>query len=234
MSTTCTTAPPTVFGPTESTLRELRGIRLFSDEHGAGGAGDGGQGGGDGGQQQGQQQQGQQGGGGNAGGQQGQQQGQQQTTGQKREASQYERDLRAEAQGYRTERNAANDRATAAERERDELRLWRTQREQSDAIRTAAGDKGNAALLIDSGLFRREAEAASLDYSKTDAVKEFVSKFVDAHPEYGQTAGLPGSGGPSRHGGGTDPSLEQQLEQATKEGRTEDAIALKRRIAANR
>jgi hypothetical protein len=234
MSTTCTSPTPRVFGPLAPSLLALRGIRLWSDEHGSEGAGgDGGQGGGD---------QGQQGGGGNAGGQQGgqsQQGGQQGQQGQQprgsgREASAYERSLRDEAANYRRERDQhARDLAAAAQ-ERDDLRSWKTQREQSDAIRAGAGDKGNAALLTDSGLFRSAAEKAKLDYSDTNAVKEFVSKFVDDHPEYGQTAGLPGSGGPSRHGGPTEVTLEQQLEQAQKDGRTEDAIGLKRAIADRR
>lgn len=235
MSTTCTSPTPRVFGPVAPSLLTLRGIRLFSDEHGAGGDGAGA--GGDGGQGGDQQQQG---GGGNAGGQQGGQssqggqQGGQQPSSTGKEASAYERSLRSEAAEYRKDRDQHARDLAAAAAERDELRAWKTQREQGDAIRTGAGDKGNAALLIDSGKFRADAAAAKLDFGNADAVKEFVSKFVDAHPEYGQTAGLPGSGGPSRHGGSTDVSLEQQLEQAQKDGRTEDAIGLKRAIAARR
>ena len=228
MSTTCTSPTPRVFGRVAPSLLTLRGIRLFSDEHGAGGDGAGA--GGDGGQGGDQQQQG----GGNAGGQQQGGQGQQQPAqkpSSNREASAYERSLREEAATYRKDRDQHAKDLAAAAAERDELRTWKIQREQGDAIRAGAGDKGNASLLIDSGSFRTAADKAKLDFGDADAVKAFVSKFVDDHPEYGQTAALPGSGGPSRHGGPTDVSLEQQLEQAQKDGRSEDVIGLKRAIS---
>lgn len=220
MSTTCTSPTPRVFGPVAPSLLTLRGIRLFSDEHGAGGDGAGA--GGDGGQGGDQQQQ---------GSSQGGQQGGQQPSSTGKEASAYERSLRSEAAEYRKDRDQHARDLAAAAAERDELRAWKIQREQGDAIRAGAGDKGNASLLIDSGSFRTAAVKAKLDFGNADAVKAFVSKFVDDHPEYGQTAALPGSGGPSRHGGPTDVSLEQQLEQAQKDGRSEDVIGLKRAIS---
>lgn len=234
MSTTCTNPGPVRFGPAAPpSLLALKGIRLLEGEGGAGAGGEGGDGQGDGQQQQEQQQ----GGAGNGGGQQGGQQQQGGGNGGGRKADSEPvtmadlRAIRQEAKGYREERDAlARDRA-AEQTELETLRSWKTQREQGDAIRAAAGDTANAALILDSGLFRREAEAAKVDYSKPDALKEFVSKFVDAHPEYGQTPALPGSGGPGRHQGGTDVSLEQQLEEATKAGRMEDVIGLKRAIS---
>lgn len=235
---TCTIPGPVRFGPAAPpSLLSLRGIRLFEGEGGAGAGGEGGQGG-DGGQQQQEQQQG---GAGNGGGQQG---GQQQQGGGNggggRKADDAPvtmadlRALRAEAKSYREERDAL---AREREQERTEietLRSWKTQREQGDAIRAAAGDTANAALILDSGLFRREAEAAKVDYSKPDDLKAFVTKFVEAHPEYGQTPALPGSGGPGRHQGGQEVSLEQQLEEAEKAGRMEDVIGLKRAISQQR
>lgn len=238
MSTTCTIPGPVRFGPAAPpSLLALRGIRLFEGEGGAGAGGEGGQGG-DGGQQQQEQQQG---GAGNGGGQQGgqqQQQGGGNGGGRKPDDAPVTmadlRAIRAEAKGYREERDALAREREQERTELESLRAWRTGREQGDAIRSAAGDTANAALLIDSGLFRREAEAAKLDFTKADAVKAFVDSFVEAHPEYGQTPKLPGSGGPGRHQGGQEVSLEQQLEEAEKAGRMEDVIGLKRAISQQR
>ena len=237
MSTTCTISGPVRFGPAAPpSLLALRGIRLLEGEGGAGAGGEGGEGG-EGGQQE-QQQQGGAGNGGGQGGSGSSQQGGGNGGGRKPDDAPVTmadlRAQRAEAANYRRERDELATKHSAAESELNELRSWKTQREQGDAIRAAAGDTANATLILDSGLFRREAEAAKLDYTKPDAVKAFVTSFVEAHPEYGQTPALPGSGGPGRHQGGQEVSLEQQLEEAEKAGRMEDAIGLKRAISQQR
>ncbi|QIK64156.1 hypothetical protein G7068_13815 [Leucobacter viscericola] len=87
----------------------------------------------------------------------------------------------------------------AAEKARDEASAQVASFQRDSAVRTAAGDTANAALLLDSASF--QASIKEVDLTDTAALGAAVKAFVDANPAYAAAPTLPGTSGATPSGG---------------------------------
>jgi hypothetical protein len=209
----CKQQTPIRFGPIAPSLNSLRGIRYFSDEHGAGGDGANGSGGdggnGDGGNGDGGNSGGGNGGGGNSGGSNDQQQqgqtggGQQQRRGRQESFSpEYVSELRQENARRRQSETTLTTRAETAEREREEARIEAATLRRERAIERIAPKAGaNPDALLDSAAFARATK--DLDLADPKAVQDAIEAFVKDNPHVSATPAGPGSSGAGRPGGST-------------------------------
>jgi hypothetical protein len=204
----CKQQTPTRFGPLAPSLNSLRGIRYWSDEHGAGGDGANGSGG-DGGNGDGGNGDGGNSGGGNGGGGNGGSNDQQQQTpkpqgrrGPEVFSREYVEELRNEAATRRRNETTLQTRAEKAEQEREEARIEAATLKRERAIERIAPKAGaNPDALLDSAAFARATK--DLDLADPKAVQAAIEKFVEENPHVSATPAGPGSSGGGRPGGST-------------------------------
>ncbi|MFA5608305.1 MAG: hypothetical protein WDA07_14200 [Leucobacter sp.] len=110
--------------------------------------------------------------------------------------------LMTESEAAQQAAKEAQDALAKAQQERDEFQAQVTQFAREKAVTTAAADKANAALLLDSASF--QAAIKDVDLNDPAALTTAVDAFVNANPAYAAAPNLPGTSGGTPSGGTTD------------------------------
>ena len=130
-----------------------------------------------------------------------------------------------EAKG-KTELQLANDRAVAAEADRDKSRSEANATLRTAALLTEAASQGAASAEVVARLLRDE-ESVTVDKGTVKGAKEAVADLLKANPFLKKSAAAPAASGAPFNGNAAGKTLDQLIADAEKAGDYKESIRLK-------